>query len=441
MSMKTINFTKIRFTMFALSALLIVAGIVGMIALGGFNLSIDFQAGLSQRVQIAEPGLSVTYSGAADITLDMEGSDVVLRTRSASGVTTEVFSSDEYATIGQLAAALSGDGITAQALVAAGTSTTEIVTGLSLPYELSEEASFLNVANTDSGSYISIDQVRDALAAMNVVQVQVVGDEYRQEFQVRAETADEGSKDELEASVASLLRDNFGEDSVVIKGSDYVGPKFSAALSTSSILLVVVALLLILLYIWFRFKLAYALSAITALAHDVLIMLGFIAVFRLEVSTTTIAAVLTIIGYSLNDTIVVFDRIRENIGGMKKSSYEKIINTSITQSLSRTLITSLTTLLAVIPLYIFATGAIKLFALNLIIGIVVGTYSSIFIASPVLLTLMKRIKHKSDEHLGKVSVEVVEEQEPSESTQQTSTEEVEIPKVERKKHGKRQTRK
>lgn len=441
MSMKTINFTKIRFYMFALSALLIVAGIVGMIALGGFNLSIDFQAGLSQRVQIAEPGLSVTYSGAADITLDMEGSDVVLRTRSASGVSTEIFASDEYATIGQLAAALSGDGITAVALVAADTSTTEIVTGLSLPYELSVEASYLNVANTDSTSYISIDQVRDALAAMNVAQVQVVGDEYRQEFQVRAETADEGSKDELEASVASLLRDSFGKDSVVIKGSDYVGPKFSAALSTSSILLVVVALVLILLYIWFRFKLAYALSAITALAHDVLIMLGFIAVFRLEVSTTTIAAVLTIIGYSLNDTIVVFDRIRENIGGMKKSSYEKIINTSITQSLSRTLITSLTTLLAVIPLFIFATGAIKLFALNLIIGIIVGTYSSIFIASPVLLTLMKRIKHKSDEHLGKVSVEVAKEQELPEAVPESQSEEVEIPKVERKKRGKRQTKK
>lgn len=439
MSRKIINFTNIRFYMFGLSLLLILGGVIGMVALGGFNLSIDFQPGLSQRVQIADEGLMLTYSGNADMTLDVENGDIILTARSESGVVTDTFAAEEYATIGALAEGLNGiAGISASLKVDASTATEQVVTGLGLPYELSEAAVYLKTANTDA-DFISIDEVRSALASMNIAQVQVVGDVQSQEYQVRAEAETEGEKDELEASISALLKDTFGENNIVIKGSDYVGPKFSAALSTSSILLVIVALILIMIYIWFRFKFAYALSAIAALSHDVLIMLGFIAVMRLEVSTTTIAAVLTIIGYSLNDTIVVFDRIRENTKLMKDNSFESIINSSITQSLSRTLITSLTTLVAVIPLYIFASGAIKLFALNLIIGIIVGTYSSIFIASPVLLSLMKRMKKKNNEHLG-----IKEDAEPAvdEATTLTAVaEEVEIVAAERKKRGKRKTKK
>lgn len=440
MSRKIINFTNIRFYMFGLSLLLILGGIIGMIALGGFNLSIDFQPGLSQRVQIADEGLMLTYSGNADVTLDVENGDVILTSRSESGVVTDTFATDEYPTLGALADGLNGvSGVTAELKSSASTETQQIVTGLGLPYEITGSPVYLKTANTDA-EYISIDEVRSALSSMNIAQVQVVGDAQAQEFQVRAEAETEGEKDELEASISMLLKDSFGENNVVIKGSDYVGPKFSAALSTSSILLVIVALILIMIYIWFRFKFAYALSAIAALTHDVLIMLGFIAVMRLEVSTTTIAAVLTIIGYSLNDTIVVFDRIRENTRLLKDNSFESIINTSITQSLSRTLITSLTTLIAVIPLYIFASGSIKLFALNLIIGIIVGTYSSIFIASPVLLSLMKRMKRKNNEHLGiKEQDEPVSEAAPAAIT--AVNEELEIVTAERKKRGKRKAKK
>ncbi len=442
MSTKTINFTNMRNYMFGLSILLIIGGIVGMIVLGGFNLSIDFQAGLSQRVQIADEGFSLTVpETSGEITFDVNGSTVVLTLRDENGVAATSFTAAAYPTIGDLVGALQGTyGVEAALIGPASASTDSIVTGLSLPYEISAAPVYVNIANADSSSFITIDEMREALSSMNVAQVQVVGDDYNQEFQIRAETESEGAKDELEADIFALLKSQFGDHSVVIKGSDYVGPKFSAALTTSSIILVIVALILIAIYIWVRFKLAYAISALTALAHDVLIMLGFIAVFRLEVSTTTIAAVLTIIGYSLNDTIVVFDRIRENTKGMKGSALSGIINTSITQSLSRTLITSLTTLLAVIPLFIFATGSIKLFALNLIVGIVVGTYSSIFIASPVLLTLMKRIKHKSDEHLGKTAeADEPVSAEPAKLT--VVNEDVEIPSIERKKKGKRQTKK
>ncbi len=442
MSNKIINFTKIRYYMFALSLLLIIGGVVGIVALGGFNLSIDFQAGLSQRIQIAPEGISLTYSGTDDVTLDVVNDDVIVTLRNEHGVTTRTFSNKDYSTIGALTEGLNTiDGIEAVAMCSSSTATADIVTGLSLPYEIGDSPVIINVANNDPTNFISIDEVRKALSDMNVAQVQVVGDEYRQEFHVRAETESEGAKDVLESSISSLLKDAFGENRVVVKGSDYVGPKFSASLSTSSFLVVAIALLLIMMYIWFRFKFAYAVSAITALAHDILIMLGFIAVMRLEVSTTTIAALLTIIGYSLNDTIVVFDRIRENTEGMRASSFEKIINTSITQSLSRTLITSATTLLAVIPLYIFATGSIKLFALNLIIGIVVGTYSSIFIASPILLSLVKRANIKKAKHLGRELLDAEEIDTEAAEAFALVKEEVEIPKAERKKKGKRQRRK
>jgi preprotein translocase subunit SecF len=182
-----------------------------------------------------------------------------------------------------------------------------------------------------------------------------------------------------------MLGAEFGENAIIQKQTDYVGPRFSQLLGQQVVYLTFFALLLILAYIWFRFRLAFAVSAIIALVHDVVIMLGFIGTFQIEVSTATIAAVLTIIGYSLNDTIVIFDRVRENVGLLRDSDFETIINTSISQSLSRTLLTSLTTLLGVTAIFIFGSGAIKDFALNLMVGIGIGTYSSMFVASPILL--------------------------------------------------------
>jgi preprotein translocase subunit SecF len=156
-------------------------------------------------------------------------------------------------------------------------------------------------------------------------------------------------------------------------------------LGEQAVWLVVVAFTLIFIYILFRFRIAFAVGAILALVHDIAIMLGVLGTLQFEISTATIAAVLTIVGYSLNDTIVIFDRIRENETLMRDSDFELVINTSITQSLSRTVITSLTTLLAVFAIYIFSTSSIKTFALSLMIGVVVGTYSSMFVAAPTVL--------------------------------------------------------
>ncbi len=238
----------------------------------------------------------------------------------------------------------------------------------------------------------SVERVRGTLSSIDGVQVQSIGGAGSEEYSIRVRDAGvlEQFSEVMSASVIDALEAEFGEGSVRELQSSYVGPRFSEDLTEQAILLTTLALGLILIYIWFRFRLAYAVSAIAALLHDVLFMVGFIGTFQIEVSTATIAAVLTIIGYSLNDTIVIFDRIRENETLLRDTDYETIVNTSISQSLSRTLITSLTTLLAVVSIYVFATGAIQAFALNLMVGIVVGTYSSVFIASPVLLGWQRR---------------------------------------------------
>ncbi|MCF7953684.1 MAG: protein translocase subunit SecF [Spirochaetales bacterium] len=456
-----VNFTKLRFIMFVLSILLIIGGLVGTAVQGGFNFGIDFQAGLSQRVQIAPAALEVRYTGSGDVRLNMNDGTVIIELRDAEGVRSWTFPADEYTTVQSLAQGLQElENITAEVVGSGNASTESITTGLGLPFELmdSEDVARLNVKNTDSASYIGINEVRNALQELSSLQVQVVGAPHEQEFLIRTEDDQGGQKEALENKLSTMLGEAFGEDDVLIKRSDYVGPRFSADLAQQSIVLVIAALVLILAYVWFRFRLGFAISSITALAHDILIMVGFIGVSQLEVNTATIAAVLTIIGYSLNDTIVVFDRVRENTSLMVDRPFETVINASITQSLSRTLITSLTTLLAVLALYIFGTGSIQDFALNLIVGIFIGTYSSIFIASPVLLAWTNSANRKKAEHLGSSSsaekAKKTAEVQDTRSAKSADTssekasakktvlkESASVPKVERKQKGKRQEKK
>ena len=174
-----------------------------------------------------------------------------------------------------------------------------------------------------------------------------------------------------------------------------VGPNIGQDLQKAALLSVFFSMLILLGYLSWRFEFRFAIGAIAALFHDVLVTLGLFSILSREINLPTIAAFLTIVGYSLNDTIVIFDRIRENSDLMKGSVYSKIINTSINQSLSRTIITSLTTLMVVVVIFVFSKpGLLKTFALALIIGVIVGTYSSIFVASPILhgwhLKLQKR---------------------------------------------------
>ncbi len=166
-----------------------------------------------------------------------------------------------------------------------------------------------------------------------------------------------------------------------------VGPKIGSELSGKAVMAVISALGLILLYISIRFEFKFALGAIAALSHDILVTLGLFSIFGYEISLSIVAAFLTIVGYSLNDTIVIFDRIRENIKAKRSHSYERIVDESINESLSRTVITSLTTFFVVLILWLFGGEVIHGFAFAMIVGVIVGTYSSIYIASPIVVHL------------------------------------------------------
>jgi preprotein translocase subunit SecF len=296
---KTINFTKYRFIMIAVSLVLLAGGLAGTLLQDGFNLGIDFRPGLNLQVEF-----------------------------------------DNRAVV--------------------------------------------------------IEQVREALDGFDGVQVQELGSDEVSRFSIRLQN-DNGDEDfrnflsENSAALTAALGASLGGLEVV--GEDYVEPRFAADLALNATILVVAAIALILLYLWVRFRIAYAVSSIVALVHDIAFMVLFIGTFQIEVSSATIAAVLTIMGYSLNDTIVIFDRIRENEKLLSESSFVQVINVSITQSLSRTIITSITTLLAVTAIYIFTTGQIQAFALNMIVGVLVGTYSSIFIASPYPDRTFRRQTH------------------------------------------------
>jgi preprotein translocase subunit SecF len=191
----------------------------------------------------------------------------------------------------------------------------------------------------------------------------------------------------LTDQVRAYLQENAAVGGFALLGAENVGPSVGADLQRKALLAIGFSLVGMLVYIWIRFQLPYALGAVAALFHDVLITLSAIAVTGREINLPTVAAMLTLVGYSVNDTVVVFDRVRENLRLKRGEELESLMNTSINQTLSRTFITSGTTLVVVLSLYIFGGDVINTFAFVLLVGILVGTYSSIFVASPVALAM------------------------------------------------------
>lgn len=226
-----------------------------------------------------------------------------------------------------------------------------------------------------------IDEIKNSLeTAFDNVLVTRIGNVQSKGFNIKLSSTVENQESDL-AKVISILEEKY---TVTLQSTAFIGAGISQQLFKSVLVLTLGALGLILLYVWLRFKLHFALAALVALLHDILFIVGVVGAFHIEVSTSTVAAILTIIGYSLNDTIVIFDRVRENIVLIRDGNFKHIVNTSITQTLSRTIITSFTTLLAVFSLMIFASGEVYNFARTLMIGIIEGTWSSLFIATPLL---------------------------------------------------------
>jgi len=204
--------------------------------------------------------------------------------------------------------------------------------------------------------------------------------------EVKAEDKDENKADRVGNQVLTALRE--GVDSqITMRRIEFVGPAVGEELAEKGGLAMLVALIFIMLYVSVRFEWKFAVGSVAALAHDVLITMGLFSVIQMEFNLTVLAAILAVIGYSLNDTIVVFDRIRENFLKLRKSDSEKIVNTSLNQTLSRTLMTSITTLIVLMALFFLGGELIHGFATALIVGVFIGTYSSIYVASNVALML------------------------------------------------------
>jgi len=232
--------------------------------------------------------------------------------------------------------------------------------------------------NTDAA------KIKDGLASLDLgsVVVQRFGDDPN-EFLIRVQESGEGK--DLSGLIAGSLDAVYGAGQVDIRRVEMVGPQVGKDLRQKGLLSISYAMIGILVYIAWRFELRYAIGAIIALLHDVLITLGAFSITGREIDLPIIAAFLAIIGYSLNDTIIVYDRIRENYGKHQKLGFNEVVNRSINETLSRTILTSGTTLLVVLALFIFGGGVIHNFAFAMLVGIMVGTYSSVFVASPLLI--------------------------------------------------------
>ena len=234
-----------------------------------------------------------------------------------------------------------------------------------------------------SDSKINVSSLRDNLNQMNLGDVSVKNFGNEKDFLIKFENSDD--KNVIE-KIRESLDGSFG-NVFNFRRVENVGPKVSAELLKSGVIAISVALALMLIYIWIRFEWQFSLGAITALFHDVIVTLGIFSLLSLEINLSIIAAVLTIVGYSMNDTVVIFDRVRENLKKYSDIKIFELTNISINETLSRTLITSITTLLALLSIFFFGGEILKGFSLAMIFGVLFGTYSSIYIANTVLVRL------------------------------------------------------
>ena len=241
---------------------------------------------------------------------------------------------------------------------------------------------------------IDVALVRSTLSGLNLgeIKVQEHGTPESAMIRIERQPGSEGVQAEAVSAVLAALKEVMPEV-IPPRSTSSIGPTVSGELAVDGTKAIIFAVIAVMIYIWLRFEWQFGLGAVLALTHDVILTIGFFAITRLEFNLSIIAALLTIVGYSLNDTVVVYDRVRENIRKFSKRDVEDVINLSLNQTLSRTITTSLTTLLALFSLYFIGGQAVSGFTAAMIWGVVVGTYSSVFIASPMLLFFKVKSSH------------------------------------------------
>jgi preprotein translocase subunit SecF len=387
---RVIQFSKGYIPAAILSTVLIVAGIVGY-AVKGFNYGVDFQAGINQTVQLAYPAIDLTYAGKGNVELTVEAAKatIVFSGSEVEGKTL-VFSFADTPTLDAFVAAINAvpdlhaevregqGGIATSLLVPTFQGNTKLGTAPVL---------MCRAPAGDSELFADTEKVRAAVTGLGDISVQVVKPANLQRFLIRAqdEGKDQAFSKTAPATITAGLEKAFGAGRVVVMKTDYVGAAYSATLGKTAFILVLATVLVILVYATIRFRFQYGIGAVLATVHDMLIMICFIVWTRMEFNASSIAAILTILGYSINDTIVQFDRVREERRLSPNEPFRNVLNRALTVTLGRTIITTLATMITVLSLFFFTSGSLKDFSLALFVGMISGTYSTIFIASAFVL--------------------------------------------------------
>ena len=373
-----INFTGFRNKAFILSGVVILAGLVSLAIRGGPDLSIDFEGGTLVQVRFDQPVPIGELRETVEAT-GYEGGEI-----QEFGAPNEYLITIERVSEEGLAAEMLLDALNA----ASPGSGWAIVSSRELEPDLSEGFEGGNLVIVSADSIPPIETLKREVKKHGVGIIELTRES---SSTVAFNLPFMGIEAKAVGKLYEAVKARFPDREIELRRTETVGPKIGEELKNRTWAAIVISLFGILVYISWRFEFKFAIGAIVALIHDVLITLGIFSIMGKEISLVIVAAFLTIVGYSLNDTIVVYDRIRENFSLRRRESYEKMIDISINQSLSRTVITSLTTLMVVLFLFFYGGEVIHDFAFALMVGIIVGTYSSIFVASPILIEWQNRL--------------------------------------------------
>jgi preprotein translocase subunit SecF len=367
-----IDFLRVKWICIGISWALIIAGFLSIAAHGGLRFGIDFSGGTQVVLKFADrPDPAKIESILKPLNLGLEGvqrydapekNEVLIKVkqqaREGRDVTTEVFSA--------LSAAMGGP-----------------AAGAKLDINVKGHDSF-----AASLTAADPDNVAGKLGNAAAQHYTAVGDAivaYRSRIGLFRRPADIDAIPDVSPAVKTWLRQNTVVGPFTVLSADNVGPQVGHDLRTKALWAVLLSTLAMLVYIWVRFDVKFGVGAIVAIIHDTLITIGLLSIFNREITLVVVAALLTLVGYSMNDTVVVYDRIRENMKNNRRDPLPKIVNDSINQTLSRTVMSSGLTFLVVVALFLLGGEVLNTFALTLVIGIIVGTYSSIYVAAPIVV--------------------------------------------------------
>lgn len=375
---KTVKFSKFFLPAAVISSVVIISGIVGFFV-RGINFGLDFKPGLIEEVRVAPPVAEMIYNGSARITVELSAGqmDLVISGTGARNET-RTYNFAQYQDVSSLASAVNVYGDVVMTVRDGNFPTTKLFLNSAVSNQLTDSVLYIYPAGT---SDITTDDIRLALASCTGVTVKQLGTGADAGYQIRMGVSADETQDSMQSLVNNALYEYFGREKVAVIKTDFIGSSFSKSIAGKSIIMLLCTVLLIWGYAALRFHWDFALGSVIALVHDVLIMMTFIVWTQMEFSTTVLAAVLTIIGYSINATVVILDRIRYNLTYMKGvRNFNEILDQSLSDTFTRSVITTATTLIAVVSLFLFTTGSIKDFSLALIVGLISGFYSSLFIA-------------------------------------------------------------